>query len=91
MPETKGLTLEQLDAQFSIPTMVHARFGFGQCVYVIQHYVFRSTSAQIPNINLTLQDENDQPKEVFRPRKGSIDLERHPSSTAEASKAKFLS
>ena len=33
-----GLTLEELDSTFSIPTKIHMRYGRQQLVYVIKYY-----------------------------------------------------
>lgn len=41
MPETKGKTLEELDQVFSVPTMMHAKYGAGELVYYFRRYVLR--------------------------------------------------
>ncbi|RPB25989.1 hypothetical protein L211DRAFT_836083 [Terfezia boudieri ATCC MYA-4762] len=41
VPETKGLSLEELDQVFSVPTSVHAAWGLRQIPYFINRYVLR--------------------------------------------------
>ncbi|CAI6265749.1 unnamed protein product [Periconia digitata] len=41
MPETKSKTLEELDQVFSVPTRIHASYGFRQIPYFVKRYVFR--------------------------------------------------
>ena len=41
MPETKGKTLEELDQVFSVPTHIHAAYGFRQIPYFFKRYLLR--------------------------------------------------
>ncbi|EIN11957.1 hypothetical protein PUNSTDRAFT_142156 [Punctularia strigosozonata HHB-11173 SS5] len=41
VPETKSLTLEELDAVFSVPSRTHAAYGLRQIPYVIERYILR--------------------------------------------------
>ncbi|KAJ0370921.1 hypothetical protein COL154_001302 [Colletotrichum chrysophilum] len=41
LPETKGKTLEELDAVFSVPTRKFARYGLAQFFYFWKRYIFR--------------------------------------------------
>lgn len=41
LPETKGLSLEELDQVFSVPTRVHARWGLRQVPYFVKKYILR--------------------------------------------------
>ncbi|KAF2639139.1 hypothetical protein P280DRAFT_491058 [Massarina eburnea CBS 473.64] len=56
MPETKGKTLEELDQVFSIPTYVHAAYGFRQIPYFFRRYVFRR---KVEPENLFDRDQDD--------------------------------
>lgn len=40
VPETKGLSLEELDQVFSVPTRIHAAWGLRQIPYFINKYIF---------------------------------------------------
>ena len=39
MPETKGLSLEELDQVFSVPTHKHAAWGIKSFFYFIKRYI----------------------------------------------------
>lgn len=41
LPETKGLSLEELDQVFSVPSHVHAAYGIRQVGYFFRRYVLR--------------------------------------------------
>ncbi|BGP49476.1 hypothetical protein JCM10450v2_005367 [Rhodotorula kratochvilovae] len=41
VPETKGLTLEELDQVFSVPTMRHARYQLGATRHAFRKYILR--------------------------------------------------
>jgi len=45
VPETKGLSLEELDQVFSIPTKKHAKYGLQQLAYFFQRFVLRRNVA----------------------------------------------
>lgn len=38
VPETKDLSLEQLDARFGISSKRHAKFAIEQCMYIFRRY-----------------------------------------------------
>lgn len=41
VPETKALTLEELDQVFNVPTRQHASYQFRQIPYIFNRYVLR--------------------------------------------------
>ncbi|KAI4120287.1 MAG: hypothetical protein LQ338_007124 [Usnochroma carphineum] len=75
VPETKDLTLEQLDARFSIPSKSHARFALKQCLFVIRYYVLRRTHTKRPVMDLPPQEIVYGEEKMDRPRKISFDKE----------------
>ncbi|KAL8696961.1 MAG: hypothetical protein Q9201_007388 [Fulgogasparrea decipioides] len=79
VPETKDLTLEQLDARFSIPSKSHAKFALKQCLFVIRHYVLRRQHVKRPIMELPPQ-EDDYGHQEAEPRK--ISLEKDGRTTA---------
>ncbi|KAL9591962.1 MAG: hypothetical protein Q9179_007197 [Wetmoreana sp. 5 TL-2023] len=81
VPETKDLTLEQLDARFSIPSKSHAKFALKQCLFVIRHYVLRRQHVKRPIMELPPQ-EDDYGHQEAEPRK--ISLEKDGRTTAFA-------
>lgn len=48
VPETKDLTLEQLDARFSVSTKDHAKWAVSELSYVFKHYVLMRKGLQRP-------------------------------------------
>ncbi|GAA5999485.1 sugar porter family MFS transporter [Rhodotorula paludigena] len=48
LPETKGLSLEELDAVFSVPTMTHAKYQLKHTVYAFRKYILRQQLAPYP-------------------------------------------
>ncbi|KAG0144641.1 hypothetical protein CROQUDRAFT_672231 [Cronartium quercuum f. sp. fusiforme G11] len=48
MPETKALTLEELDYVFSVPTSKHASYQLKNFVYHIRKYIFRQCVQPLP-------------------------------------------
>lgn len=48
LPETKGLTLEELDEVFSVPLRQHALYRTKELIYNIRKYVFRQKVAPLP-------------------------------------------
>lgn len=46
MPETKALSLEELDAVFSIPTVKHAAYQVRQMGYFFSRYILRNKNAR---------------------------------------------
>ncbi|KAL8691650.1 MAG: hypothetical protein Q9218_003171 [Villophora microphyllina] len=73
VPETKDLTLEQLDARFSISSKSHAKYALKQCIYAIRRYVLRRQHVKRPVIDLPPQEDDYGHKEADRPRKISFD------------------
>lgn len=72
VPETKDLTLEQLDARFSISSRSHARYAMKQCSYFIRHYVLRRQHVKRPTIQLPQEVEYGHGK-IDQPRKISFE------------------
>ncbi|PGH00033.1 hypothetical protein GX51_06032 [Blastomyces parvus] len=64
MPETKGKTLEELDQVFSVPTMVHAKFGAGELVYYFRRYVLRQKG--LKKVDLYQRDESGEKRRGVR-------------------------
>lgn len=75
VPETKDLTLEQLDARFSISSRSHARFALRQCMFVIKHYILRRDHVKRPVMELPPQEVVYGGGTADRPRKISFDKE----------------
>ena len=48
VPETKGLSLEELDQVFSVPTHIHAAYQIKSLKYNIRKYVFRIKEEPLP-------------------------------------------
>ena len=48
VPETKALSLEELDQVFSVPTHVHAAYQVKSFKHTIQKYVFRMKVDPLP-------------------------------------------
>ncbi|KAL9002523.1 MAG: hypothetical protein Q9188_004546 [Gyalolechia gomerana] len=75
VPETKDLTLEQLDARFSISSKTHASFALKQCMFVIRHYILQRKHVKRPVIELPPQEVVYGEGEADQPRKISFDKE----------------
>ena len=71
VPETKGRTLEELDAIFDIPMRKHMRHGRQQIVYVVRHYLLGQKSAPEPRLEVSFKKPAIKMKEP--PRKVSFD------------------
>ncbi len=41
LPETKALTLEELDQVFSVPTWKHSSYQLKKVVWAVRRYIFR--------------------------------------------------
>ncbi|EEH42377.2 uncharacterized protein PADG_07197 [Paracoccidioides brasiliensis Pb18] len=67
MPETKGKTLEELDQVFSVPTMVHAKYGVAELVYVFRKYLLRQKGLK----KVVLFEKDDGGSEKRRAGSGS--------------------
>lgn len=52
-PETKELTLEELDAVFSVPTRKQALRGLREPVYWVQKYILRQNVELPPLVDLS--------------------------------------
>ncbi|KAL8736063.1 MAG: hypothetical protein Q9181_002595 [Wetmoreana brouardii] len=72
VPETKDLTLEQLDARFSIQSKSHAKYALKQCLFVIRHYVLRRQHVKRPIMELPPQEDDYGHREA-EPRKISLE------------------
>ena len=48
LPETKALSLEELDQVFSVPTHIHAAYQVKALGYNIKKYVFRMNPEPLP-------------------------------------------
>ena len=48
LPETKALSLEELDQVFSVPTHIHAAYQIKSLKYNIRKYVFRIKEEPLP-------------------------------------------
>jgi hypothetical protein len=59
VPETKGKTLEELDAVFGVPTRTHAAYGLKQIPYFFNHYLLRR---DVPAPTLTEHEAVDYHK-----------------------------
>lgn len=65
VPETKGLTLEALDARFSISTRSHARWAISDVHWAFRHYVLRR-KAKRPVLCVSKDQSGVQMREVIR-------------------------
>ena len=72
VPETKNLTLEQLDARFSIPTKTHARWALKEVMFVIQYYLFGRKGANRPILSVSTGKEAQSDMRRLPPRKLSM-------------------
>ncbi len=73
--ETKGLTLEQLDARFSIPTKTHARWALHDALWFIRYYIFMRKTAKRPILSVSSESEGDLDTRALPPRKFSMEIE----------------
>jgi hypothetical protein len=62
VPETKGKTLEELDAVFSVPTRTHAAYGLRQIPYFFGRYILRKP---LKPEELYLRDDVDYEGSTF--------------------------
>lgn len=72
--ETKDLTLEQLDARFSIPTKTHARWALHDIRWIIRYYLFRRKAARRPVLSIWSQSNGDMDMQTLAPRKLSMEV-----------------
>lgn len=75
VPETKNLTLEQLDARFSISTRTHARWAVKEMVFVFQYYLLGRKGATRPVLSVPTENEAEMDVQRLPPRKLSIQIE----------------
>jgi len=68
VPETKGLSLEELDQVFSVPTRVHAAWGARQIPYFIKRYILRR------DVKCEVLYHRDDEDEVVRKEKDEVGL-----------------
>ena len=62
LPETKGLSLEELDQVFSVPTHKHAAYGLKSVGYFFRRYVLFNKSAHLEPL---YQREQPTPPDVY--------------------------
>lgn len=84
VPETKNLTLEQLDARFSIPTRTHARWAVKEVTFVIQYHLLKRKGATRPVLKLPTENEAEMNTRRLPPRKLSMEIEQREISETEA-------
>ena len=82
--ETKDLTLEQLDARFSIPTKTHARWALNDARWVIRYYVFGRKTAHRPVLSVWSQSNGDMDMQALPPRKLSMEVGQREIEETEA-------
>ena len=83
VPETKSLTLEQLDARFSIPTKKHAIWAVKEVVFVIQYNLLRRKRATRPVLSVLNDEDTGSDAHRLPPRKLSIETEERKHSYTE--------
>ena len=84
VPETKNLTLEQLDARFSIPTKTHASWAAKEVNFVIQYYLLGRKGATRPILSVLTEKEAVLDMRRLPPRKLSIEIEKREIPITEA-------
>lgn len=65
VPETKGLTLEALDARFSISTRSHARWAISDVYWAFRYYVLRR-KVKRPVLCVSKNESGVQMREIIR-------------------------
>ena len=65
VPETKGLTLEALDARFSISTRSHARWAMSDIYWAFRYYVLRR-KVKRPVLCVSKNESGVQTREIIR-------------------------
>jgi len=73
--ETKDLTLEQLDARFSIPTNMHARWAIKDAVWVFRYYFLMRRGEKRPVLSVWTENDADVDLQRLPPRKLSMEIE----------------
>ena len=69
VPETKGLSLEELDQVFGVPTHKHAAWGLKSIIYFVRRYLFFDKNAHLEQ--LYTREEPDGEEEVFEKGSGN--------------------
>lgn len=82
--ETKDLTLEQLDARFSIPTKTHAKWALHEVRWVIRYYLFRRKTAHRPVLSIWSRNDGDVDMHALPQRKLSMKFNQHEIEKTEA-------
>ena len=72
VPETKNLTLEQLDARFSITTKTHACWALKEVMFVIQYYLPGRKRANRPILSVSTEKEAQSDMRRLPPGKLSM-------------------
>ncbi len=72
--ETKDLTLEQLDARFSIPTKTHAVWAMNDAVWVFRYYFLMRRGEKRPVLSVWTEGEGSEIGERPAPRKLSMEI-----------------
>ena len=73
--ETKDLTLEQLDARFSIPTKIHARWAIHDALWFVRYYIFMRKAAKRPILSVRSEHEAEADIQALPPRKLSMEVD----------------
>ena len=84
VPETKSLTLEQLDARFSIPTKTHASWAVKEMVFVIRYYLLGRKGATRPVLSVATEKEAGSDIRKLPPRKLSMEIEQKEIAMTDA-------
>lgn len=81
--ETKDLTLEQLDARFSIPTKTHARWALHDLRWFIRYYLFGRKTAHRPVLSV-LSREGEVDMQALPSRKFPVEVAHEEIDETEA-------
>ena len=65
MPETKALTLEELDQVFSVPTKKHAAYHIRQLPYNFRRYILRQNVGPKEELYHWITPEEANPKSTY--------------------------
>ena len=82
--ETKDLTLEQLDARFSIPTRTHARWAIHDALWFVRRYLFMRKNVKRPILSVWCETESDMDIKALPRRKISMEIEQREVGETEA-------
>ena len=84
VPETKTLTLEQLDARFSIPTKTHASWAVKEVVFIIRYYLLGRRGAARPVLSVPTGQGAESDIRRLPPRKLSMEIGQRKIPVTEA-------